>query len=61
MLIWELHSRPSPRDLSQAFMKGVDGLGSLRNRTALQTFFGQVGYFYSYFKERLFKETLKRR
>lgn len=34
--------RPSPRDLSQAFMKGADGLGSLRNRTALQTFFGQV-------------------
>ena len=36
------YSRPSPRDLSQAFMKGADGLGSLRNRTALQTFFGQV-------------------
>ena len=35
--------RPSPRDLSQAFMKGADGLGSLRNRTAMQTFFGQVG------------------
>jgi len=34
--------RPSPRDLSQAFMKGADGLGSLRNRTAMQTFFGQV-------------------
>ena len=24
-------------------MKGADGLGSLRNRTAMQTFFGQVG------------------
>ena len=36
-------NRPSPRQLSQAFMKGLDGLGSLRNRTALQTFFGQVG------------------
>ena len=36
-------SRPSPRNLSQAFMRGADGLGSLKNRTALQTFFGQVG------------------
>ena len=36
-------SRPSPRDLSQTFMKGADGLGSLMNRTAMQTFFGQVG------------------
>ena len=35
--------RPSPRNLSQAFMKGADGLGSLMNRTAMQTFFGQVG------------------
>ena len=35
--------RPNPRKLSQAFMKGVDGLGSLRNRTALLAFFGQVG------------------
>ena len=35
-------NRPSPRQLSQAFMKGLDGLGSLKNRTALQTFFGQV-------------------
>jgi len=35
-------SRPSARNLSEAFMKGLDGLGSLRNRTALQTFFGQV-------------------
>ena len=34
--------RPNPRKLSQAFMKGVDGLGSLRNRTALLAFFGQV-------------------
>lgn len=37
-------NRPSPRNLSQAFMRGADGLGSLKNRTALQTFFGQVGY-----------------
>ena len=36
-------NRPSPRNLSQAFMRGADGLGSLRNRTAMQTFFGQVG------------------
>ena len=35
-------SRPSPRKLSQAFMKGDDGLASLHNRTAMQTFFGQV-------------------
>jgi len=34
--------RPSPRNLSQAFMKGADGLGSVKNRTAMQTFFGQV-------------------
>jgi hypothetical protein len=39
-------NRPSPRQLSQAFMKGEDGLGSLLNRTALQTFFGQVGTLY---------------
>ena len=36
-------NRPSPRNLSQAFMRGADGLGSLKNRTAMQTFFGQVG------------------
>ena len=35
--------RPNPRKLSQVLMKGVDGLGSLRNRTALLAFFGQVG------------------
>ena len=35
-------NRPNPRKLSQALMKGVDGLGSLRNRTALLAFFGQV-------------------
>ena len=34
--------RPSPRKLSQSFMKGKDGLASLWNRTALGTFFGQV-------------------
>merc|ERR1719225_1781264 len=34
--------RPSPRDLSQTFMKGADGLGSLMNSTAMQIFFGQV-------------------
>ena len=34
--------RPSPRNLSQAFMRGLDGLSSLKNRTAMQTFFGQV-------------------
>ena len=34
--------RPSPRTLSQAFMKGYDGLGSLKNRTALATFFGKT-------------------
>ena len=37
------NNRPSARNLSQAFMKGEDGLASLKNRTALQTFFGQVG------------------
>ena len=34
--------RPSPRNLSQAFMRGLDGLPSVKNRTAMQTFFGQV-------------------
>ncbi len=34
--------RPSPRKLSQVFMKGEDGMGSLRNRTAMLAFFGQV-------------------
>ncbi|XP_069683631.1 dual oxidase [Periplaneta americana] len=35
-------NRPSPRKLSQIFMKGDDGLSSSRNRTALLAFFGQV-------------------
>jgi hypothetical protein len=35
-------NRPSPRKLSQIFMKGEDGLGSSRNRTALLAFFGNV-------------------
>lgn len=35
-------NRPSPRALSQAFMKGDDGLPSVRNLTAIFTFFGQV-------------------
>lgn len=35
-------NRPSPRKLSEAFMKGQDGQGSSRNRTALLAFFGQV-------------------
>ena len=35
--------RPSPRRLSQAFMRGDDeGMGSTRNRTAMLAFFGQV-------------------
>ena len=33
--------RPSPRTISQALMKGSDGLASRRNRTALHTFFGK--------------------
>nr|CAD7575913.1 unnamed protein product [Timema californicum] len=33
-------NRPSPRKLSQIFMKGQDGLGSSRNRTAMLAFFG---------------------
>ena len=35
-------NRPSPRQLSQAFMKGSDGQGSRRNRTTMLAFFGQV-------------------
>ncbi|KAK7592995.1 hypothetical protein V9T40_007747 [Parthenolecanium corni] len=34
--------RPSPRTLSTRFMKGQDGLSSVKNRTALLAFFGQV-------------------
>lgn len=34
--------RPSPRRLSQVFMRGADGQASSRNRTALLAFFGQV-------------------
>lgn len=35
-------NRPSPRKLSRLFMKGLDGLSSMSNRTALLAFFGQV-------------------
>lgn len=34
--------RPSPRKLSRLFMKGLDGLSSTKNRTALLAFFGQL-------------------
>ncbi|XP_076302111.1 dual oxidase-like [Lasioglossum baleicum] len=34
--------RPSPRKLSQLFMQGDDGLPSVKNRTALFAFFGQL-------------------
>jgi len=33
--------RPSPRILSQMFMKGEEGLPSVHNRTALLAFFGE--------------------
>lgn len=36
------NDRPSPRRLSQLFMRGGEGLPSDRNRTALLAFFGQV-------------------
>ncbi|XP_063910993.1 dual oxidase isoform X1 [Zophobas morio] len=35
-------NRPSPRKLSRLFMRGLDGLGSMSNRTALLAFFGQM-------------------
>ncbi|XP_059617846.1 dual oxidase [Phlebotomus argentipes] len=35
-------NRPSPRRLSRLFMRGVDGLASKSNRTAILAFFGQV-------------------
>ncbi|XP_030768152.1 dual oxidase [Sitophilus oryzae] len=35
-------NRPSPRKLSRLFMKGIDGLASMNNRTALLAFFGQL-------------------
>jgi hypothetical protein len=34
--------RPSPRELSEVFLKGNDGVGSVKNRTGLLAFFGQV-------------------
>lgn len=34
-------NRPSPRKLSQIFMRGQDGMGSVMNRTALLAFFGK--------------------
>lgn len=34
--------RPSPRKLSDLFMQGDDGLPSVKNRTALFAFFGQL-------------------
>ncbi len=38
-------NRPSPRKLSQLFMKGQDGLGSTVNRTAMLAFFGKKWIF----------------
>ena len=35
-------SRPNPLILSQTFMRGTNGLKSVRNRTALLAFFGQL-------------------
>lgn len=37
-------NRPSPRTLSTLFMKGEDGLSSIKNRTALLAFFGKLVY-----------------
>lgn len=34
-------NRPSPRRLSRLFMRGVDGLASKSNRTAILAFFGE--------------------
>jgi len=34
-------NRPSPRKLSQVFMKGIDGLPSAKNKTAMLAFFGK--------------------
>lgn len=34
-------NRPNPRKLSEMFMKGPDGLGSIMNRTVLFAFFGE--------------------
>lgn len=39
--------RPSPRELSQALMKGDDGVASSRNLTALFAFFGKFFPFLS--------------
>lgn len=42
-------NRPNPRKLSQLFMKGEDGLGSVMNRTTLFAFFGQLHFLFSHF------------
>lgn len=39
--------RPSPRELSQALMKGDDGKASARNLTVLFAFFGKFLTIYS--------------
>jgi dual oxidase len=38
-------NRPSARTISQVFMKGKDGMGSLRNRTGIATFFGKTSFY----------------
>ena len=40
--------RPSPRELSQALMKGDDGIASARNLTVLFAFFGKCLLFFFY-------------
>ena len=43
--------RPSPRFLSEMFMKGTEGMGSTKNRTAMLAFFGKyfVCFFFFFF------------
>ncbi|KPM10894.1 dual oxidase 1-like protein 2 [Sarcoptes scabiei] len=40
--------RPSPRDLSQALMRGDDGVASSRNLTTLFAFFGEFSIITNY-------------
>ena len=47
-------NRPNPRKLSELFMKGPDGLGSVMNRTALFAFFGTICCCLFFFKQKYY-------
>ena len=51
-------ARPSARKLSQIFMKGKDGMGSLRNRTSIATFFGKKSAVNGHVQDQYYKPNL---